>query len=493
MSKLRELEDLRGALALLHWDLMVMMPPRGADARGRQIAALEGLVHDRISDPEMGDLIAAIEDDASSDKSRLASVRVLRREHERATKVPTRLVQEIAERSARTYQVWTEARPAGDFSMMEPHLAELVELKKQEADALGWTGERYDALHDLYEPGSTAAEMETMFEELVAGLKPLVDEILPRAGDAPALLVGTFDVSKQEAFCSWLVDHVGFEFEAGRLDTSPHPFTIAPGFGDTRQTIRYDERRFAPAIFTALHETGHALYEQGIPSELADLPVGHVPSLGLHESQSRLWENQVGRSRAFTDFLLPHLKDRFPEEIGNVSPDEFHRGVNHPQRTLIRVTADELTYNLHVALRFELELAMFRDELEVKDLPEAWDDAMESHVGIRPPNQSDGVLQDMHWSIGALGYFPTYTLGNLMAAQLWARIRADVPDLDEDITRGEFRPLREWLREHVHRHGRKYPPRELLSRVTGDDLRVEPFLRYLRAKLADSGVLVPAP
>lgn len=478
----REIEDLAAAVRLLHWDQAVMMPPAGGNARASAIATLQGLLHERHTAPEVGGLLDELAGDDTLDDDQKAHVRVFRRDYEKATKVPADLVKELAELEGLAYQAWTEARPASDFGLLQPHLERMVELKKEQADALGWEGERYDALLDAFEPDMTTAEVEAMFAELGDGLRPVVEEVLESAPHLPEFLSRTYDAGKQEAFSQWLVRRLGFDTEAGRLDTSPHPFTAHIASGDVRQTTKADPRDLMMSIFATIHETGHALYEQGIPERLLGLPASRPASLGMHESQSRMWENQVGRSRAFTEFMLPHLKEHFPEELGMLEPEAFYRGANHPRRTLIRVTADELTYNLHVALRFEIEVALFRDELAVADLPDAWDAGMEKHLGIRPESHDDGVLQDMHWSIGGFGYFPTYTLGNLYAAAFYARARAELPDLDADLRAGDGSRLLSWLREKVHVHAYLRPAKEIGEEIIGGPLSAQPFLDYVTSK-----------
>lgn len=482
LPRLREIDHLAAAVRLLHWDQAVMMPPAGAASRAGAIATLQGLLHERVTAPEVGGLLDELDADDTLDTDRRAHVRVFRRDYEKATKVPPDLVKELAELEGLAYQAWTEARPASDFGILRPHLERMLELKKEQADALGWEGERYDALLDTYEPDMTTAEVEAMFAALGDGLRPLVQEVIDSAPHLPEFLTRTYDAAKQEAFSQWLVQKLGFDTNAGRLDTSPHPFTAHIAGGDVRQTTKADPRDLMMSIFATIHETGHALYEQGIPERLLGLPASRPASLGLHESQSRMWENQVGRSSAFTEFMLPHLKEQFPDELGMLTPEGFYRGANHPRRTLIRVTADELTYNLHVALRFEIELALFRDELAVADLPDAWDAGMEKHLGIRPESHADGVLQDMHWSIGALGYFPTYTLGNLYAAAFFARARADLPDLDADLRVGDGSKLLAWLREKVHVHAYLRPAKEIGEEIIGGPLSADPFLDYVEKK-----------
>jgi carboxypeptidase Taq len=484
VERLRELSDLASAIKLLHWDQATMMPPGGGAARARAQATLQASAHARFVDPEMGALIDGLSQESLSEEQE-ANLRLLRRDYDKAIRVPQELVRELAEVSGRAYQAWTEARPAADFSILEPHLTRLLELKKQEAEALGYANESYDALLDQYEPGMTTTEVEAMFQGLMRGLKPLVDEVLENVSDPPTWLSDHYDPDRQMAFCRWLVSQLNFDVAQGRLDISPHPFTIHIGSGDVRQTTRPDPDNLMMSVYAAVHETGHALYEQGLPAEWADLPIGSPPSLGMHESQSRLWENQVARSRPFTDFLLPQLKERFPEEIGMVSPEEFYRGVNHPQRTLIRVTADELTYNLHVGFRFELELALFRDELSVADLPAAWDDKMSEHLGLSPDSVADGVLQDMHWAIGSFGYFPTYTLGTIYSAMLFAKASAQLSGLEAELRSGVTERLLEWLRENVHCVGYRHDAKDLIERVSGGAITPEPLLDYLRSKYTE--------
>ena len=481
-ERCREIEDLASAIKLCHWDQEVMMPPKAGPGRARTLATLQGITHDRLTDPKLGELLAELEQDGSLDDAQRASVRIMRRDHDKATKVPQSLVRELAEAEARAYQTWTKARPASDFAMLEPELSKVVDLKKQQADAIGWEDERYDALLDEFEPTMKATEVESMFQELETSLRPLVDVILDAAGDQPEFLSKSYDTDKQQDFCQWLVKELGFDTESGRLDTSPHPFTMPVGPGDVRQTTRADRDNLMMSIYAAMHETGHALYEQHIPPEYLGLPVGQVPSLGFHESQSRLWENQVGRNEPFTEFMLPRLREVFPSELEGVDARTFYRGANHPERTLIRVTADEVTYNLHVALRFELELALFRDELEISELPGAWNSAMEKWVGITPPDDADGVLQDMHWSIGALGYFPTYTLGTLYSAALFDKACSAVDGINDDLKDGKTARLLGWLDENIYQKAYLKPAKDLAADILGEPISAKPFINYLKNK-----------
>lgn len=458
------------------------MPPKAGPGRARSLATLQAIVHSKLTDPEVGRLLDDLVEDETLDPQQAASVRILKRDYERATKVPESLVRELAELEATAYQAWTKARPADDFPMLEPSLTKMVDLKKQQADAIGWEGERYNALLDEYEPSMTAVEVEGMYKELNEGLASIVSPIVEAAGEAPEFTTRTFEPERQQGFSQWLVKELHFDTEGGRLDTSPHPFTMPVGSGDVRQTTKTDPTNIMMSIYATLHETGHALYEQGLPADLLDLPVGQVPSLGMHESQSRLWENLVGRSRGYCNFMHPHLKKWFPDQMRDVDLDTFYRGANHPRRSLIRVTADEVTYNLHVALRFELELGLFRDELQVSDLPSAWNERMERWLGVTPPSDADGVMQDMHWSIGALGYFPTYTLGTLYASSFFAKATEELGNLDEEFASGDVSRLLGWLSEKIYRQGYLFPAKELAEKVVGAPVTARPFLEYLKDK-----------
>ena len=482
LPKLQELADLYSAVALMQWDMAVKMPPLGAPARARAASTLETMTHQLFTDPEVGDLIEELSEDESLDELQAATVRVVGHDYFRAKRIPPDLVRELARVSAAAYQAWTEARPASDFGILEPHLTRLVALKREQADALGWDDQPYDALLDDFEPGTTTAEIRALFDGLASELRPLADRIVGAAGRRPAFLSEAFDPAAQRACADWLAEALGFDLQRGRVDTSPHPFTMAVGAGDVRLTTGIYEQDVAFSIYATIHETGHALYDQGIPERFADLPQWKVPSAGMHESQSRLWENLVGRSRAFTDFLLPHLKEHFPTQLGMLAPEEFYRGINHTERTLIRVSADEVTYNLHVILRFELEQALIGGDLEARDLPGAWDDGMERHVGLRPTDDANGVLQDMHWSSGMFGYFPSYTIGNLYAAAFYRKAQAELEGLEDDIRKGQFAPLLGWLRENVHSQGYLYTARALGERVLGAPLTHEPFIDYIRTK-----------
>ncbi len=410
-----------------------------------------------------------------------------RRDFEKAVRVPANLAAEITRAKAVGLQAWQEALAANDFSRFRDALERHVELRHAYVACFDGAEHPYDTLLDDFEPGLTTAELRPLLSDLRDALVPLV----AAAGDVEqprndGVFAGPFEVSDQRRAVMEVLEAVGYDADGWRLDPAPHPFAQSLGPDDIRITTRYDLQDFGVAHFSALHEFGHGLYEAGIAPELARSPLGQPVSLGIHESQSRLWENLIGRSRPFCAWVLPLLREHLGPGLRGVDAEAFYRAVNTVQRSLIRVNADETTYNLHIILRFELELALIEGELAVDDLPAAWNEGMARLLGVEVTDDANGVLQDVHWGAGLFGYFPTYTLGNLIAAQIWTRLQADLPEIEEQIGRGELAPLREWLREHIHRHGRKYPPRELLHRVTGDTLRPEPFLDYLRAKLADA-------
>jgi carboxypeptidase Taq len=488
--------DLGHIHALLFWDQNTMMPPDGAHARGDQSATLESVTHERLTDPELGRLLEALEPWAADQDPDADDVRLLdelRRDHEKAVRVPTSLAAEISRAAAHGQAAWQEARAAADFSRFRDALERQIELRHRYVECFTGFDHPYDALLDDFEPGMTSADLKPLFHELSQGLAPLVAATAngatrPEGGP----FGGPHEVEHQRQAIMAVLEGIGFDPDGWRLDVAPHPFAqrIAPG--DVRLTTRYDLHDFSGAYFGSLHEFGHGLYEAGIPDRLSRSPLGSPVSLGVHESQSRLWENVVGRGRPFCAWALPRLRETLPALPPDTTADDVYAGVNTVQRSLIRVEADETTYNLHIVLRFELELALMEGTLPVDDLPHAWNDGMHRLLGVDVPDDAAGVLQDVHWGAGLIGYFPTYTLGNLQAAQLWETIRAALPDVEEQIERGDFTPLRTWLREQVHVHGRKLPPPELLARVTGQQLAVEPFLRYLRGKLADTGALEAA-
>jgi carboxypeptidase Taq len=484
-SRMRDLSALARVSSLLNWDQETYMALQGADARGRQAAIMGVVRHERLTDPALGDLLeqAAAEE---LDESRAAMVRNLRRDRDRAVKVPAQLIRRLAIAQARGSTAWRVARAEADFELFRPALEEVIAVKREEAAAIAVDGERYDALLDVYEPGMRV----TTLEPLLGGLRDELTALIARIGDAPPLPVPPFQGRIFADADQWdltmrMVADLGFDLTAGRQDRSAHPFTSTMALRDVRLTTRIDERDPFDAIFSSLHEAGHGLYEQGFDPAYEDTPLAEAPSFGIHESQSRLWENVVGRSREFWRHYEPVMHAMFPAAMAGATAEDLFREANRVQPSLIRVEADELTYNLHIALRFELELELIEGDLSVGDLPEAWNARTASYLGLEVPDDADGVLQDVHWAGGAFGYFPTYSLGNVIAGQLWELAGAELGDLDDQIRAGEMAPLREWLRQRLHRHGAKFTPRELAERVLGGGFDVGPLVRHLERKLGE--------
>jgi carboxypeptidase Taq len=490
IGELRELALFSSSASLLGWDQETMMPTGAGKLRSEQFAALSGLVHERHTRPEVGEWLAACEADAQlrSDPRIAANLREIRREYDRAVKLPDALVREIASTTALAQQAWRQAREASDFAAFAPWLEKVFELSRQQADCLraGDDRSRYDALMDQFEPGASEAQLEGVFNELRARLTPIIAAIASSSrADSPPVQAGVIPISAQEAFNRSVAERMGFDFGAGRLDVSTHPFCEGIGPGDTRLTTRYREDDFTDALSSTMHEAGHGVYEQGLPkAEYFGEPLAEATSLGIHESQSRLWENLVGRSRAFWRWAQPRAADAFGAPLAGVSAEALYRAVNQVRPNLIRVESDELTYNLHIMLRFDLERALLAGDLAVRDLPGSWNERIQADLGLAVPNDRLGALQDIHWSMGAVGYFPTYTLGNLFAAQFWEAASRDRPKLEEEIGQGEFGGLLGWLRDHVHRHGRQYTAGELCERATGSPLSADPFIRYVEGKFA---------
>jgi carboxypeptidase Taq len=488
-TRLREIGTLSAIEALLGWDQETMMPPKAGSFRAEELSLVSRLLHDRRTDPALGELLGECEGDPAiaGDACRAADLRELRRDYGRATRIPSDLVAELSETSSRAMQAWKNARQENDFSSFLPWLEKQISLNRDKAECLGAPegGEPYDALLEEYEPGMTASEAAALFDPLREALSSFLSEIAesPVRHD-PGFVEAKVPVEAQQEFNLQVAKRLGYDLEAGRLDVSVHPFTEGLGPGDTRITTRYREDRPADALASTMHETGHALYEQGLPKDrLPGHPLSQAASMGIHESQSRLWENQVGRSRPFWEWALPLAREILGAPVESYSVDDVYRSVNAVIPKLIRVESDEATYNLHIMLRFDLELAMFRGDLSPRDLPAAWNDRMKRDLGLRVPDDRRGCLQDIHWSVGAFGYFPTYTLGNLYAAQMWEAARREILDLDRRIACGEFGSLLEWLRAGVHAHGRRYPAGELGRRITGAEPGYEPLLRYLEGKL----------
>ncbi len=485
----REIGALRSAAGLLGWDQETFMPPHGGAARAESQAALGALIHRLLTSDAHWRLI---EDASAMDLAprERALVRELRRDAEDARKVPADLAEDLARTASLAQQAWSKARAAdggkGAPAEFLPWLRKMVALKRREAECLARGDSAYDALLDQFEPGARVATVSPVLQSLRDGLVPLLNRVLakspPGSLSAEPWEGKAFPLDAQARYNERLLRDMGFDLESGRLDASAHPFTQGMAPGDVRLTTRYREDDWLNAPFSTLHEGGHGLYEQGLPQEDWGTPLGEATSLAIHESQSRFWENRVGRSRAYWEFCLPVAGEYFGGLLAGATVDGVLARVNAVERSFIRVEADEMTYNLHVLLRFQLEEAIFSGALEVEGLSAAWDEGMEKLLGIRPPDAARGFLQDVHWSCGLFGYFPTYTLGNLYAAQFAAAMESDLGDLDTKIRVGDFAPMRDWLRENIHRHGREFSAAELCLRATGKELDASHFLRYLEGK-----------
>ena len=483
---LGEVTDVNRASAVLTWDQETYMPTGGVANRADQLTTLRRLAHLRFTSEEVGRLLEEAEGEVGGlpfDSDDASIVRVTRRDYDLARKLPTELVAEIARAGATARPVWQKARQDSDFTLFEPYLERNVELNRKVADALGYRERPYDALLDRTEPGLTTDQLEAIFAQLKGAIVPLVGDVArhSEAVDDSVLYRG-FDPDAQVAYALQVVIKLGYDLERGRQDISTHPFTISFGPGDVRITTRVSRDFFNECLFGSIHEAGHGMYNQGIGQNLDRTPLWSGASPGVHESQSRLWENMVGRSAAFWRYFYPSLRNAFPGPLKGVDEESFFRAVNKSYPSLIRVEADEVTYNLHILLRFELENELLEGSLKVADLPEAWNARIKSYLGIDVPNDREGVLQDIHWSGVSFAIFPGYTLGNLMGAQLMEKARKELPDLDGTIERGEFGVLLKWLRTNVYRHGRKFTPNELMERVTGQPLTAEPWIAYVRQK-----------
>lgn len=485
-GRFREWSLLNSCASLLGWDERTYLPSAGVNHRAEQMTLLARLAHESLTAPETGDLLERVEATAKNQEPDLdtaATVREIRRIQHRAAKMPRRLVEELAGCIIHAQQAWQEARKANDFVSFRPWLERIVALKREEAQAVGFCDVPYDALLDEYEPGATTREIAGLFAELRAELSPLIAAIAS-SNKRPdtSILERSFPPDRQEQLGKAAAERIGFDFAAGRLDITTHPFCSSIGPGDCRITTRYHPQRFSDGFFGILHEAGHGIYEQGLDPRNYGLPLGMHASLGIHESQSRLWENQVGRSRPFWEFFLPRAQQTFPAALGGSSLDAFLAAVNDVRPSFIRVEADEATYNLHIILRFELEEALVRGNLLPADVPGAWNEKFKHFFGIVPPDAARGCLQDIHWSMGGLGYFPTYTLGNLYAAQFMEQARQDLGDLAADFRRGEFGRLKSWLNAKIHSQGMRYRAGDLCARITGKPLSHRPLMTYLREK-----------
>ena len=480
--RLARIHDLNTASAVLEWDQETHMPDAGVEARARQVGTLRQMAHELFTADETGALLAGAVPESAVDAD---LVRVAKEDFERATRVPADLVGEMARITGLAREGWKNARHDDAFDVFRPHLEAIIAINLRKAEALGYPDEPYDALLDEFEPGMRTSEVSGVFESLRTDLVGLTESISQRPALDDRILFRHFPADRQWSLGVRVMTDLGYDFSRGRQDHSEHPFSTTFSVTDSRVTTRIHEHQFTPAFFGSLHEAGHAMYEQGVDAALDGTLLGSGTSLGMHESQSRLWENLVGRSRAFWDRYFPLAQSHFPAALADSSAADFYRAVNRVQPSLIRIEADEVTYNLHIMVRFELERDMLSGAVRARDLPDAWNSRMKEYLGIAPANDSEGCLQDIHWSLGTFGYFPTYALGNLMSAQLWEALARDAGDLDEHIRSGRYGVILDWLREHVHRHGRRKTADQILRDATGSPLTAQPWLAYAQAKFAD--------
>jgi carboxypeptidase Taq len=483
---LTETQDLGKVARILSWDQQVMMPRAGTGHRAEQFGALVKVAFEKFTDPVIGTLLdelAPLEDSLDPDSDDAALIRLARRDYEKAVRVPSSLRAEMARAAAQANPVWVKAKAENDFASFLPVLQRNVELKLEYAELVDdGAEERYDVLLDDFEPQAKTAEVRAVFAELKPPLVALIAELRDREVD-DSFLTADFPVDRQEAMAHEVVDLFGHRPDSWRIDPTEHPFASGPGRNDVRITTHYHLDNLH-SLFSTMHEYGHGLYSHQQPEHLERLPTGGPCSLGIHESQSRLWENLVGRSEVFWRFFYPRLQATYPEQLGGVELDRFLPAINRSKPGLIRIDADEVTYGMHVMLRFELEQDIVEGRVALKDLPTVWNQKMWDYLGVEVPDDAHGVLQDVHWSGGMIGYFSTYLLGTVMSVQIWQAVLRDVPDLEEQVGRGEFTALREWLGEHIHMLGRKYTSQEVLERATGSTLQAQPYLDYLRAKYA---------
>ncbi len=488
----RELQLLSKTVSLLHWDQETYMPEDGIDMRSEQISLLSGMIHERATSTEVGDLLSELGaddehpaggDTVPADEKSL--VRCVYRDYRREQKLPAALVRRFATVTSKGQSVWAKAREHNNFAMFRDHLAEIIDLNRERAACFGYDEHPYDALLDEYEPDMKASEVKTVFDQLQKDLVPIAEKIAAASQVDDAFLHREYPVDGQRAFSMHVLQAIGWPFSRGRLDESAHPFTTDIGSLDVRLTTRYAPDFLNPALFGTIHEAGHGLYELGVDPRYHGSSLASGTSLGIHESQSRTWENMIGRSREFWQFFYPELLRTFPAVLEDIDLDRFYRGINKVEASFIRVEADEVTYSLHIMLRFRLELALIEGSLNVDDLPDAWRSMSKELLGIVPDKDSDGVLQDIHWSMGAMGYFPTYALGNLFGAQFYSTMETQIPDMREQVASGVFENILAWQRQHIHGHGRAKTARELVMDISGRPLDARFFTEYLRTKYSE--------
>jgi carboxypeptidase Taq len=490
----REQRQLERVVSILHWDMETNLPPQGVDERAEQLALLQGMAHRRLTEPETGRLLGELGSTAEnpSGDGKLPAIerdflRVTRRRYDKAVRLPQDFVSDSARAEGLSQAAWAAARMNNDFAAFLPHLETMIGIARRKADYWGSGTHPYDGLLDVYEPGMGAAEIGTLFSVLRERLGALLRKIQDRDPPDSSFLRQDFPLRNQKRFCQKLLVHLGFDQQRGRLDTSPHPFATTLGSHDVRITTRYFRDNLPSSLFSVIHESGHAMYEMGFPPELRGGCLADGASMAIHESQSRLWENVIGRSLPFWEGLYPQLKGSFPDQLAGVDVERFYRAVNEARPSLIRVDADEVSYSLHIILRFELEQGLISGDLAPERLPQVWREKTREYLGLDidpadPRCDADGVLQDIHWSMGAFGYFPSYALGNLYGLQFFRKLESEVPDIAGLVAGGQFSPIRDWLRDNIYAWGCRLEPARLLERVTGEKLRVEPFLDYIEEK-----------
>jgi carboxypeptidase Taq len=482
-DKLKKIADIKYASAVLQWDQETYLPTKGAEARSRQLATLSEIAHELFTAENLGSLLNELKGMDGLNEKQKRNVELTLEDYVKQKKFSSAFVRKMSEAVSEAFYAWIESRKQNSFSVYEPALTKLVGLKKEEAEILGYITHPYNALLDQFEKGSTVEMIDEVFEKLLDPLKELLGEVSKKLKADDSFLHLNFPHKQQWDWGMYLVKELGFDLSAGRQDISEHPFTTNFSALDVRITTRINENDFANMTWSCIHETGHALYEQGLPNEEYGLPSGEFTSLSIHESQSRLWENCIGRSKIFWQHYLPLLKAYFPDQLKNISVEQFVGAINKPEPSLIRTEADELTYHFHVFIRYLIEKKLVEGSLQVKDMPNYWNSLYEKYLGVAVPDDKRGCLQDVHWSHGSFGYFPTYSLGSFYAAQFWLQAKSDIPDLEKMISEGNSFVLLQWLREKIHQHGRTYTSEELCKRVTGRGLDSNLFIEYLRNKL----------
>lgn len=484
VSLMQKAADISNAAAVLEWDQETYMPPKGAENRGRQLATLASQAHDILTSQRLGELLDALATRGNMSATEQANVRLSRKDYDKNRKLPSSFVEALSRQTSECFNAWIEARKKKDYSIFAPSLAKMIAIKQEQAKLYGYEDHPYDALLDDYEPGATVAMLDPVFAKIREQMPPLLAKI--RAGQQVSNDCFHKEYSKQQQwdFSEQVLGKIGYDFEAGRQDYAEHPFTTSFSNSDVRITTRVDEHNYASLLWSTIHEGGHALYEQGLPGDQYGLPLGAAASLGIHESQSRLWENCVGRGLNSWLYFFPVLQSYFPEQLKGVSVTDFFKAMNRVEPSLIRTEADEVTYHFHVMIRYEIEKGLMENKIDPKDLPTVWNSMYEKYLGVTPPDDVKGILQDVHWSHGSFGYFPTYSLGSFYAAQFFAKAHEEITDLDEQMTRGQFEPLLLWLRERIHQYGRRYTSEELCEKVTGKKLDTEYFMHYISDKYA---------